>query len=330
MGPEDILKILKSLSTNLPVMRSWGITFPKLIRIQTSPDCVSNVIDSLSNISSGMIYSDATKKEAAEIFDKVSSGFIFILRTGKENPYEESALERIRAGKLSGFPVVIDCIERVQGLENYFNIVIDKVDCGIISDSEVVPKEAELSLVYDTIRKYVGEEVGAITVEKALKAATCFLYPMHRDTFDSYIDTVSSLVDFDESFLSVDGVPEVFVKCLKNWFSTNRPNIYEVPNGPREGETDFLVYDSHFVYISEERFCKLMESFGGLTAQTAVKCSLRDNGLLIPNEGDSCGFTVKISLKLSGSQQSSRVRLLKFSIKEIESILGCGFEEILF
>lgn len=246
-----------------------------------------------------------------------------IARTGEVAGVEINALPVVIA---EGIPLGCD-------LQKYFTVFLegDLTDVDIDLD-EVVPLDEELAVVEDKIRAFSQKAVSLD--ERALVAATCFLYPGfvrlgYQEDFERIITQARNLASQNEENQDANGLVDAFIRTLYAWQEENNfCEVFELPYLEMrvvERMEEIMLFDGTYIYMKDELLKKICEPILDIFSIDIVKQELVKAGILCPSANHT--YTTKTGFyNLAGGYE--RVRLLRFVADKLKRAGEMSFIEL--
>ena len=315
MKSEWIITILKSMALNYPIIREWGYSFTKVIRLTVPAGCLKWVIDGLSTPSSKMLNVQLSVKEIQKIVYQTNSGMLFVVAgvSDKSKRFLSILDEYAKSGAKTLFVYVTDNeIDTMDG--DFFEILLDEKVVGCPTVEQLVPKVDELPLVKDVISKAPLED--SVGCERTLLASACFLYPRlpeqeRAEILDGYFGIVRHMCDMNEANSYGDNIGDLFMNALyrylENGFIQNAVELPNVEDRFEDIKDTCIFYDEKYIYMSTIFFEKVTEPLHPISPKS-IKKALSDKDILVHDEGT---YTKKMFFcRPTGKEE--RPRMLQF------------------
>ena len=321
----EIFTIVKSMGTNYPVLKSWGLNLKKLLVVVSTDGCSQNIVEQLSGAETPRLNERMDSKEVEKILMSTNSELVIYMYSPsrKGMDFFSFLVSIVKLGEISGkrinaMPLVVaDEIPKGAYMEDFFSIFIDaKAECEVIKVEDVVPTDEALPVVQDRICTLISGESGV--EEKAFLAAVCFMYPKMMENglereFEELMKCARQLVLFNDENQDANNLGEVFVRELYHWQEQTEFNeIYLLPNLGMDvlGKIDSVIlYDGNFVFMKEKLFEEIVKSLLKVFSCPVMKKALVEEGVLCTENTRT--NTVKMGYyNLAGEYQ--RERMLKF------------------
>lgn len=334
------LLLLKSMAVNYPILCELHLSLPKLLMVVVERGQLKTVTDLLAEERIPRISLVTKNHELRAIYEDYNSTFIaYPYIPGSDgNRILNHMIEVARIGCINGrivtaMPVVItEELPMNISLANFFTVYLEG-DYGNMEfdDHLVVPKERELSVVFEKIRTIITE-VDSLE-SKALLAAACFLYPNlvgveMEEEFEKILLWARKLVTMDDEGQDANDFDEIFLRQLYLWQEQNDfHQVYALPNVEMKVLNrldEVILFDDRHIFMKESLFRKIVEPLLTIVSEPVLKEALKKADVI--STDNSRTYTVKVSLcNIAGIYQ--RERMLRFNREKLNRIGELGFIE---
>lgn len=333
-----ILSVIKSLCTNLPVLKEWGYVFYKPLWLIVENKEWQHLGRYFAN---RFYYLDSmmSTKNLLERLTECSPWAVvmFYEPTHRETEFVQNLARITQMGQVAGkqlqvLPIIIS--EHMPICKNeqssFFVINLEEeLDWGMVLD-DAVPLDEELIWVKELIIERNGECESS--EERTLMAASYFLYPylcrsgLGTD-FELFADAVQEAVVIDENLHDTAGTSEAFIRVINDWHEKVKfSEVYELPDLELSATLNFdnvILFDEQFIYLKERLFKQIAKPLENVILINALKRQLVEDGVLCTDTTNT--FTVKVSYCNLGGQ-FCRERMLRFNRNKLEVL---GEEELI-
>lgn len=317
-----IMMILKSLGANYPIIHSIGYGPVKPIVLITAVNEMKGIMDCVTNFAAPKIGDCNKLSDLKKALAETNSEFVLLgyslTRKGKEQI--NYLISEMKLGtKLNALPLIIsDSRIKREDISNFFIIYLGEGLSDIhIPLEKVVPPDGQVEVVLDKICEIVTE--GRTPEEKALLAATCFLYPNlerenREEKFSEMVSHAKALYAQDDEGSCTAGLGEMFLTEIFQW--QERTGFYDVHELPfLEMEVvkridRVILFDPEYFYMKENCLADIARSLLTIFPMEALKSALAEDGMLCPE--NTKAYTVKVNYyDIIGNYQ--RIRMLRFN-----------------
>ena len=332
---EHKVTILKSFGINFPIVKAWGYEPTKLFMAVVESGQLKNAIELLSDIDMPKLNALMGVKELQSVLtDHALTFAVYPYVPNRKNKEFLSTLSGIvRVGEVNGeslraFPIVVtEGVPEGIDLQDYFTIYLSgNLESIFLNENNVVPDDEQIPVVFDKLRAFLLSEQSL--EERALLAATCFLYPnlikheVAETLFDKYIAVVKDMVIQDDENRDANNLKDIFIREMYQWQeNTEFSDAYELPYlemAVVDRIEKVILYDSDYLYLKESFFKDILERLLRIFSVDVLKRELLDASILSSDKSKT--YTVKVTyIDIAGQYQ--RERMLRFERKKME-ILG--------
>lgn len=321
--------IMKSLGINFPIIKALGCAPSKLMVLKVNEGELKRITDLLSDKYTPKLDPGMSKKQLREILVENTMFAIYPYTPGKKNDEFVSELCRIaKVGTIQGDEVMVcplvitECIIPEFAHLNIFSIYWHgNSDSLALKERDAVPPDDQIPVVCNKMHDVIC--VDHNTEERALLAATCFLYPNlsvidPTGGFHEWVEVVREMVRQDEDNKEVEGVADMFVHELYSWqekicFS----DMYALPYLDMRTVEKLewaIFYDDTYVYMKERLFKNIVRKLLSIFAVDVLKKKLVEADILCADATNT--YTVKMTFfDIAG--QFHRERMLRFNRKKL-------------
>lgn len=316
------IMILKSLAINLPILRSWGYVFPRLLTIVVNQGKMAMLMDTLR----------VFPREYAE--KNLNSEFRFhFFPKGYAHQKEQSEIAlRCKTDNTgtNGLDVVITDDEIVEDLAfDKFFIFFDDSDFPTVSLDlqDFVPKSNDLKFIMTSAERINQDEAYSVE-QQVLNVAALFIEPYLRKghtelTIEQILDTVNRLCAFDENVRETNDISNVFCVSLENWRKNQQElrivdlnNRSELTQINWDDISEILFFKGKYLYIRESKFKSILEETNLGMPINLVKSKLRDAGVLATENNRTPNYVTKLRYVDSDGVEHS-LRMMRFDLEKL-------------
>lgn len=321
--------ILKSLAANLPILKAWGFSFPRVITVVAESGMMERIMRILVNFEDR----DYQSKE-----DR-NSDFVFYQFVNCSKNLE--MIKKIRA-KVSfdrlgaqGLPLLVtdNVLVDDDGFDQFFIFLEGHIELNTYKIGDIVPFPTELDLIKKKILSQ--EDAGLSEEERNLRAAVYFLesYCYRNDMLpfmDDLLKAAHQMCVVDEESRDMYDIDQSFIKVLYDWQSEeNFGDIYELSetNDILRDWQNIMLYDENYLYMSEKLFKVIVEPLLQYVPINALKSTLADKGIVDTGSREKGkhrvnSYTVRMSAFLSDTDYRPRMMRLNRAKIERPGMLG--------
>lgn len=335
------LMIVKSLGVNYPIISEIGYAPAKVITLAVSEYQTRAVCSILENYEAAKITDFMTLSSIMDMLCNTNSECVLIpyssTRRGKEIlQFVKTAVQMGCIGdkKLRALPVLIS-ETRIRGCdtENLFVIYLQgDLSCDYFSLNSVVPPDEQAEVVFDKIRDI--NPTGRSAEEKALLAASCFLYPYMKkhDTpgeLEELFGLVADLVEQDDNNGNPYEACGLFLEELYIWQEkTQFCDVHKLPDlkmSIAKRIDEVILFNDQYVYMGQQFFEQISQALLGIFSSDIIKSALADEGILCPDSSKT--YTAKVGYRnIVGGYK--RVRMLRFRREKLNKAGELDFVEL--
>ncbi len=332
---ERTIIILKSMGINYPVLKAYGLELAKPLLVVVDAGQLKAAVNLFSDGGAPRISEYIREKECKKNFSETNSMFVIHpyspTKKGKDFLTFLSTVARLGVMgevQINAMPLIISGgIPLDVNLDNFFTVFIDGSLSGVyINGMTVVPPDRELAVVENQIKLHLSDDFSQ--EEKALLAATCFLYPnifsgAVQSEFENLLDYARVLVKRDGENKDTNNLGELFIRELYRWQErTGFCLMYELPDlemSITENLHQVMIYNNDFIFVKEELFKEIVAPFLRTFSIGVLKREFVKEGILCPENAQT--YTAKMSYyNVAGEYR--RERMLRFK----RSRLNCAGE----
>ena len=318
----DVMRILKSLGANYPIIRAIGYEMTKPVVVITAGSGTKEVMECVTNFTAPKIGEDAKLRDLEKALAETNSEFLILLFSATRKGREQInfLISAMKLGtNLNALPLIISDgrIQR-EDVTDFFMVYLGQDLQDIhIPLKDVVPPDEQVEVVLDKITEIaVG---GKTPEEKALLAAVCFLYPNlkkenRNEEFGKLVDCAKALAAQDEEGSSIAGLGEMFVTEIFEWQEkTGFCDIHELPMLEMNVVNcidRIILFDACYFHLKESLLADIAKPLLELFPMDVLKATLVEDGMLCPENSKT--YTTKVNYcDIVGNYQ--RIRMLRFN-----------------
>ena len=319
----SILLLVLAAGINYPVLADFGIILGQLLTLVVDSGQTDIAVKALSTPGSCKLDEFARRDRIQEALTTTHSAFVIIPYLGRKGrTFIEELITIVRTEPITAIPVLVTEKTFVEDPDNLQFFAFISGDLSIVYVTgkfpdwrSVVPPAEMLPVVDEKIKELVISELSPTA--RFWTAAACFIYPSQKQnegSFDSILNVVRQMLEFDENCRETKGLANQFVEELYVWRrKTNFTSVYALSSLETEEivkKGDSVFYDKDNLYIPEKLFKVICSPICELVPIGVIKQCLRDEGLLLVDR--SRGYTVKRTYHLPDGK-CGQTRLMRFS-----------------